>query len=115
MPRAKGGYKTRRRRKNILALAKGFRGRRRTVYNIARPTVERALFYAYRDILMKKRYMIILLINRLYAAAKLNNTSYSKLMGNLKKAGIDLNRKVLSEMAINAPEAFAELVKSVTK
>ena len=52
---------------------------------------------------------------RLSAAAKLNNTSYSKLMGNLKKAGIDLNRKVLSEMAINAPEAFAELVKSVTK
>ncbi|MCX4361346.1 50S ribosomal protein L20 [Mucispirillum schaedleri] len=115
MPRAKGGYKTRRRRKNILALAKGFRGRRRTVYNIARPTVERALCYAYRDRRRKKRDMRRLWITRLSAAAKLNNTSYSKLMGNLKKAGIDLNRKVLSEMAINAPEAFTELVKSITK
>ncbi len=115
MPRAKGGYKTRRRRKNILAYAKGFRGRRRTVYNIARPTVERALVFAYRDRRRKKRDMRRLWITRLSAAAKLNNTSYSKLMGNLKKAGIDLNRKVLSEMAINTPEAFAELVKSVTK
>ncbi len=115
MPRAKGGYKTRRRRNKILALAKGFRGRRRTVYNIARPAVERALCYAYRDRRRKKRDMRRLWIIRLSAAAKLNNTSYSKLMGNLKKAGIELNRKVLSEMAINTPDAFAELVKSVTK
>ena len=115
MPRAKGGYKTRRRRNKILAFAKGFRGRGRTVYNIARPRVEKALTYAYRDRRRKKRDMRRLWITRLSAAAKLNNTSYSKLIGNLKKANIDLNRKVLSEMAINAPEQFAELVKSVTK
>ena len=115
MPRAKGGYKTRRRRNKILALAKGFRGRNRTVYNIARPRVERALCYAYRDRRRKKRDMRRLWITRVSAATKLNNTSYSKLMGNLKKHGIELNRKSLSEMAINAPQAFAELVAKVTK
>ncbi len=115
MPRAKGGYKTRRRRNKILALAKGFRGRGKSVYNIARPLVERALCFAYRDRRRKKRDMRRLWIIRVSAAAKLNNTSYSKLMGNLKKHGIELNRKALSEMAINAPEAFTELVKTVTK
>lgn len=115
MPRAKGGYKTRRRRNKILALAKGFRGRGKNVYNIARPLVERALCYAYRDRRRKKRDMRRLWIIRVSAAAKLNNTSYSKLMCNLKKHGVDLNRKVLSELAIKTPEAFTDLVTKVTK
>lgn len=115
MPRAKGGYKTRRRRNKILALAKGFRGRNRTVYNIARPRVERALCYAYRDRRRKKRDMRRLWITRVSAAAKLNNTSYSKLMHNLKNHGVELNRKVLSELAIHQPDAFCDLVKKVTK
>lgn len=115
MPRAKGGYKTRRRRNKILSFAKGYRGRRRTVYNIARPTVERGLAFAYRDRKAKKREMRKLWIIRISAAAKLNDTSYSRLMSSLKKANIDLNRKVLSELAINSPEEFAKLVKQVVK
>lgn len=115
MPRARGGYKTRRRRNKILALAKGFRGRGRTVYNVARPMVERALAFAYRDRRRRKRDMRRLWITRVSAAAKQNNTSYSKLMGSLKKCGIELNRKMLSEMAIHSPASFTELVKKVTK
>lgn len=115
MPRAKGGYKTRRRRNKILALAKGFRGRAKSVYNIARPRVEKALCYAYRDRRRKKRDMRRLWIIRVSAAAKLNNTSYSRLMCNLKKHGVELNRKVLADLAITNPDAFKELVAKVTK
>jgi large subunit ribosomal protein L20 len=111
VPRAKGGYKTRRRRNKILALAKGFRGRAKNVYNIARPFVERGLHYAYRDRRAKKRDMRRLWITRISAAAKMCNTSYSKLMGGLKKNGMDLNRKVLSEMAITNFETFQSIVK----
>jgi len=113
VPRARGGYKTRRRRNKILALAKGFRGRGKSVYNIARPLVERALCYAYRDRRRKKRDFRKLWIIRISAACKLNATSYSKFMGNLKKHGIELNRKSLSELAINSPISFTELVKQV--
>lgn len=111
MPRAKGGYKTRRRRNKILALAKGFRGRGKNVYNIARPFVERGLSYAYRDRRAKKREMRKLWIIRISAAAKMCDTSYSKLIGGLKKQNIDLNRKVLSEMAISNFSEFQAVVK----
>ena len=111
MPRAKGGYKTRRRRNKILALAKGFRGRAKNVYNIARPFVERGLHYAYRDRRTKKRNMRRLWITRISAAAKMCGTSYSKLMGGLKKQGVDLNRKVLSELAITNFSEFETIVK----
>ncbi len=112
MPRARGGYKTRRRRKKIIALAKGFRGRAKSVYNIARPMVERALCFAYRDRRRKKRDFRRLWIIRISAACKANSTSYSKFMGRLKKHSIELNRKSLSELAIHSPESFTELVKS---
>lgn len=111
MPRAKGGYKTRRRRNKIIALAKGFRGRGKNVYNIARPLVERALAYAYRDRRAKKRDMRKLWIVRISAAAKMCDTSYSKLIGGLKKQNSDLNRKVLSEMAIHDFSVFQSIVK----
>ncbi|MDR2400872.1 MAG: 50S ribosomal protein L20 [Deferribacteraceae bacterium] len=111
MPRAKGGFKTRRRRNKILALAKGNVGRRKNVYNIARPTVERGLAYAYRDRRAKKREMRKLWIIRIAAAAKLCGTSYSKLIGALLKNKSELNRKVLSELAINDFNAFSDLVK----
>jgi large subunit ribosomal protein L20 len=111
--RAKGGFKTRRRRKKIIALAKGFRGRGNSVYNIARPMVERGLAFAYRDRRNKKRDMRSLWIIRIGAAAKLCGTSYSRLMGALKKHNSDLNRKVLSEMAIHDFNAFSAVVKQV--
>ncbi|MDR2104370.1 MAG: 50S ribosomal protein L20 [Deferribacteraceae bacterium] len=111
MPRTKGGFKTRRRSNKILALAKGNVGRRKNVYNIARPTVERGLAFAYRDRRAKKREMRKLWIIRIGAAAKLCGTSYSKLIGALIKNKSELNRKVLSELAINDFNAFANLVK----
>ena len=113
MPRTKGGYKTRRRRNKILALAKGFRGRGKNVYNIARPMAERALNYAYRDRRAKKRDMRRLWIVRISAAAKLCDTSYSKLISALKKNNVDLNRKVLSEMAVLHFDKFQSLVSQV--
>jgi large subunit ribosomal protein L20 len=114
VPRAKGGYKTRRRRNKILALAKGFRGRNKNVYNIARPFVERALMYAYRDRRNKKRDMRALWIVRISAGAKLCGTSYSKLIGGLKKNNVDLNRKVLSELAIHRFDDFKSIVAQVS-
>jgi large subunit ribosomal protein L20 len=111
VPRAKGGFKTRRRRNKILALARGNVGRRKNVYNIARPTVERGLAFAYRDRRAKKRDMRKLWIVRIAAAAKLCGTSYSKLMGALGKSKSELNRKILSELAINDFNAFSNLVK----
>jgi large subunit ribosomal protein L20 len=111
VPRAKGGFKTRRRRNKILALAKGNVGRRKNVYNIARPTVERGLAYAYRDRRNKKREMRKLWIVRIAAAAKQCGTSYSKLIGSLAANKSELNRKILSELAINDFNAFSELVK----
>ena len=112
MPRAKGGYKTRRRRNKILALAKGFRGRGKNVYNIARPFVERGLAYAYRDRRAKKRDMRKLWIVRISAAAKMCDTSYSRLIGGMKKKNIDLNRKMLSELAIGNFDDFRAVVKA---
>jgi len=111
MPRVTRGFKARRRRNRVLKLAKGFRGGRHKLYRTATEAVDRALVYAYRDRRTKKRDFRRLWITRISAAAKMNGTSYSKLMGGLNKAGVDLDRKVLANMAILDPNAFSEVVK----
>ena len=111
MARVTRGFKARRRRKKVLKLAKGFRGGRHRLYKTATEAVDRALSYAYRDRRNKKRDFRRLWITRISAAAKLNGTSYSKLMGGLKKADVELDRKVLSNMAILDPNGFSQVVK----
>jgi large subunit ribosomal protein L20 len=111
MARVTRGFKARRRRNKVLKLAKGFRGGRHRLYKTATEAVDRALSYAYRDRRNRKRDFRRLWIARIGAAAKLNGTSYSKLMGGLKKADVELDRKVLSNMAILDPNAFSQVVK----
>ena len=111
MARVTRGFKARRRRNKVLKLAKGFRGGRHKLYRTATEAVDRALSYAYRDRRNKKRDLRRLWIARIGAAAKQNGTSYSKLMGGLKKAGVELDRKVLSNMAILDPNGFSQVVK----
>ena len=111
MPRVTRGFKARRRRKKVLKMAKGFRGGRHSLFRTATEAVDRALCYAYRDRRAKKRDFRRLWITRISAAAKLNNISYSKLMGGLKKAEVELDRKVLANMAIMDPSGFAQVVK----
>lgn len=109
MPRVKRGYTLRRRRKRLLKLAKGFRGPRGNLYRIAREAVDRALNYAYRDRRARKRDFRRLWIARINAAARLNDISYSRLIAGLAKASIALDRKILSDMAVNDPGAFTRL------
>lgn len=111
MPRTKGGYKTRKRHKKILKLAKGYWGQRKNVFRRAKETVERALVYAYRDRRQKKRDFRRLWQIRINAAVRPYGLNYSKFMGGLKKAGIDLNRKVLAYLAVTEPETFAKIVE----
>jgi len=111
MPRVTRGFKARRRRNKVLKLAKGYRGGRHRLFRTAAEAVDRALCYAYRDRRTKKREFRSLWITRISAAAKLNGTSYSKLMHGLKQSGIELDRKVLSNLAIVDPAAFSTLVK----
>ena len=111
MPRVTRGFKARRRRNRVLKLAKGYRGGRHRLFRSATEAVDRALCYAYRDRRTRKRDFRRLWIARISAAAKLNDTNYSRLMGGLKKAGIELDRKSLSNMAILDPAAFSEVVK----
>ena len=111
MPRVKRGPKARRRRKKILKLAKGYRGGRHKLYRTATEAVDRALVYAYRDRRTKKRDFRRLWITRINAGARMNDISYSRFMGGLKKAGVELDRKVLANMAILDPNAFSEVVK----
>lgn len=111
MPRVTRGFKARRRRNRVLKQAKGYRGGRHKLYRTATEAVDRALVYAYRDRRTKKRDFRRLWITRINAAAKMNGTSYSKLMGGLNKAGVELDRKVLANMAILDPNAFKEVVK----
>jgi large subunit ribosomal protein L20 len=111
MARVTRGFKARRRRNKVLKLAKGFRGGRHRLYRTATEAVDRALSYAYRDRRNKKRDFRRLWITRISAAAKQNGTSYSKLMGGLKKTGVELDRKVLSNMAILDPQGFSQVVK----
>jgi len=111
MARVTRGFKARRRRNKVLKLAKGFIGGRSRLYKTATETVDRALTYAYRDRRTKKRDFRRLWITRISAGAKQNGTSYSQLMGGLKKAGVEMDRKVLSNMAILDPSGFSQVVK----
>ena len=111
MPRVKGGTTTRQRRKKILKLAKGYFGSKRTLYRTAHEQVMRSLAYAYRDRKQRKREFRKLWIARINAATRQNGMSYSKFINGLKKANIEVNRKMLSEMAIHDSEGFAKLVE----
>ena len=110
MPRVKRGPKARQRRKKILKEAKGYYGGRKRMYGLAKETVHRAWQYKYRDRRQRKRDFRRLWITRINAAARQNGMSYSKFMGGLNKAGVELDRKVLADMAIFDPEGFAKVV-----
>ncbi len=107
--RVKRGFKARRRRKKILKLAKGFRGGRSKLFRTASDAVDKALMYSYRDRRARKRDFRRLWITRINAAARMNDLSYSRLMNGLKKAGIDLDRKVLADLAISDPAGFSQI------
>ncbi|MCK6258003.1 50S ribosomal protein L20 [Fictibacillus sp. KIGAM418] len=109
MPRVKGGYVSRRRRKKVLKLAKGYFGSKHKLFKVAQQQVFKSLMYAYRDRRQKKRDFRKLWITRINAAARTNGLSYSRLMHGLKVAGIDINRKMLAEIAVSDEKAFAEL------
>ena len=114
MPRVTRGFKARRRRNRLLKLAKGYIGGRSRLYKTATETVDRALVYAYRDRRTKKRDFRRLWIARINAGARMNDVNYSRLIGGLKKAGIELDRKVLANMAILDAEAFSKVVQLAT-
>ena len=109
MPRAKRGNKRTERRKKILDLAKGYRGTKSKLYRSAKESVERGLKFAYTGRKLKKRDFRSLWIVRIGAAARVNGLNYSQFMHGLKAAGIELDRKVLADLAANSPDAFAEL------
>ena len=111
MPRVTRGFKARRRRNKVLNMAKGYRGGRSRLFRSATEAVDRALGFAYRDRRQRKRDFRKLWIARISAAAKMAGTSYSKLMGGLKKADVKLDRKVLSNMAILDPKAFGKVAQ----
>ncbi|HLA50373.1 MAG: 50S ribosomal protein L20 [Nitrospirota bacterium] len=113
MPRAKGGFKTRRRRKRILEMAKGYYGAKSRLYRIATEAVDKALRYAYRDRRNKKREFRSLWIVRINAALRALGMTYSQFINGLTKAEININRKVLADMAVKDPKAFNALVETV--
>ncbi|QXE00666.1 LSU ribosomal protein L20P [Terribacillus aidingensis] len=109
MPRVKGGTVTRQRRKRVLKLAKGYYGAKHALFKTAKQQVIKSGQYAYRDRRQKKRDFRKLWIARINAAARMNELTYSRLMHGLKLAGIEVNRKMLSELAISDEKAFAQL------
>ena len=111
MPRVKRGVTARARHKKVLALAKGFRGRRKNVYRIAKQAVMKAGQYAYRDRRAKKREFRRLWIARINAGSRSLGLTYSKLISGIKKASIEIDRKVLADLAVNDPAAFASIVE----
>ena len=113
MPRSVNQVASKAKRTRILKLTKGYFGARKNVWTVAKNTWEKGLTYAYRDRRNKKRTFRALWIQRINAAARLEGMSYSQLMGALHKAGIDLNRKVLADLAVNNPEAFKAIVDKV--
>lgn len=113
MPRSVNVVAARRRRKKILKAAKGYFGARSNVFTVAKNAVERGLQYAYRDRKNKKRAFRRLWITRINAGARINGISYSKLMYRLGEKGIELNRKVLADLAMNHPTTFKSLIDSV--
>ena len=113
MPRSVNSVASRARRKKILKQAKGFFGRRKNVWTIAKNAVEKAMQYSYRDRRVKKRNFRALWISRINAGARINGMSYSQLMGKIKSNKIHLNRKVLADLAMNHPNAFKAIVDKV--
>ena len=110
MPRSLNSVASRKRRKKIIKLAKGYFGRRKNVWTIAKNAVEKAMQYSYRDRKTKKRNFRALWITRINAASRLYGMSYSQFMGKIKSIKIDLNRKVIADLAMNNPEAFKAIV-----
>ena len=113
MPRSVNSVASRARRKKILKQAKGYFGRRKNVWTIAKNAVDKAMLYAYRDRRNKKRNFRALWITRINAAARLNGMSYSQFMGKIKSNKIQLNRKVLADLAMNHPQAFKAIIEKV--
>ena len=113
MPRSVNHVASRAKRKNILKLNRGYFGARKNVWTVAKNTWEKGLTYAYRDRKNKKRNFRALWIQRINAAARLEGLSYSQLMGALHKANIEINRKVLADLAVNNPDAFRAIVEKV--
>ena len=113
MPRSVNHVASRNRRKKVLKLTKGYYGARKNVWTVAKNTWEKGLLYAFRDRRNKKRNFRALWIQRINAAARLEGLSYSRLMGALHKNGIEINRKVLADLAVNHPEAFKAIVSKV--
>jgi large subunit ribosomal protein L20 len=111
MPRSSNNVASRRRRKKILNEAKGYWGSRSKVYSVAKNAVEKALQYQYRDRKARKREFRKLWIIRINAGARLNEVSYSQLMGAMKTKNMEINRKVLADLAVHEPETFAAIVK----
>jgi len=113
MARVKGAMRTRKRHKKVLKLAKGYWGSKSRSFRAANQAVMRSLVFAYRDRRVKKRDFRKLWITRINAAARINGISYSKFINGLKRAGIELNRKVLADMAVSDANGFSQLVAQV--
>ena len=109
MPRVKRGFKARQRRNKVLKLAKGYRGARSKLFRSATEAVDRALNYAFRDRRVKKRDFRALWITRINAAARINGLSYSKLIHGLKTAKVEIDRKVLADLAVSDPQGFGAI------
>ena len=115
MPRSVNHVASRARRKNLMKLAKGYFGRRKNVWTVAKNAIEKGLVYAYSGRKQKKRNYRSLWITRINAGARLHGMSYSQFMGAVHKSGIELNRKVLADLAMNNPEAFKAVVDTIQK
>ena len=113
MPRSVNSVASRARRKKVMKLAKGYFGRRKNVWTVAKNAVEKAMVYAYRDRRNKKRTFRSLWITRINAGARMHGMSYSQFMGKVKANNIELNRKVLADLAMNHPDAFKAIVEKV--
>lgn len=113
MPRSVNSVASRARRKRVMKHAKGYFGRRKNVWTVAKNAVEKALLYSYRDRKNKKRSFRALWIQRINAGARIEGMSYSQFMGKVKSTGIELNRKVLADLAMNHPDAFKAVVNKV--
>ena len=113
MPRSTNSVASKARRKKIIKSAKGYFGRRKNVYTVAKNAVEKGMQYAYRDRKNKKRVFRRLWIQRINAGARLNGMSYSEFMGKINKNGIELNRKVLADLAMNHPKTFKAVVDKI--
>lgn len=112
MPRVKRGFKARQRRNKVLKLAKGYRGARSKLFRSATEAVDRALNYAFRDRRVKKRDFRALWITRINAAARINGLSYSKLIHGLKLAKVEIDRKVMADLAVSDPKGFAAIANA---